>query len=231
MPTSLIRAIGALSDPTVRRVLWLGILGALAGFAVLAASIWLVLFRTDLIAVGWLDAVVDVLGGLAVLVLAWLLFPAVVVAVSGLLLDDVAAAVERRHYPHLPAPDEIGLVRSIGLSLRFFAVVVGLNLLALPIYIFVPALNLIVFYLLNGYLLSREYFELIAFRRMRRADARILRRRHGVRLFWVGIIIAFLSTVPLVNLLVPVVATAFMVHVFHAEIRKERDAGISWRER
>ncbi|HEV7370128.1 EI24 domain-containing protein [Arenibaculum sp.] len=225
MPTSLFRAFGALSDPAVRRVLWLGILGAVAGFLLVAGAAWFLLLGTELFAIGWLDAIVDVLGGLAALFLAYLMFPAIVIAVSGLLLDEVVDAVERRHYPRLPPAESLGLARSIGLSLRFLATVVGLNLLALPVYLFVPALNLVVFYLLNGYLLGREYFELVSFRRMPRQDATVLRRRHGVRLFWAGLAIAFLSTIPIVNLLVPVVASAFMAHVFYSELGFGRAGG------
>ena len=33
-------------------------------------------------------------------------------------------------------------------------------------------------------------------------------------MFWAGVLIAFLFTIPLVNLITPIVATAFMVHVF-----------------
>jgi CysZ protein len=218
MPTSLLRGFAALSDPTVRRVLWIGIAGALAAFLCLTAGAWYLLLHIDLLSAAWLDRALDLFGGLLVVAIAWLLFPAIVVGISGLLLDEVAAAVERRSYPGLPPPRELGLARSVWLSLRFFAVVVVLNLLALPVYLFVPALNLLVFYLLNGYLLGREYFELVALRRMEMAEAKVMRRTYGVRLFWAGIVIAFLSTIPLVNLLVPVVATAFMAHVFYGEI-------------
>ena len=42
-----------------------------------------------------------------------------------------------------------------------------------------------------------------------------MRKAHAAKLFGAGVIVAFFSTIPLVNLLVPVVATAFMVHIFH----------------
>lgn len=218
MPTSLLRGFAALSDPAVRRVLWIGMGGALAAFLCLTGGTWYLLLHVDLLTAAWLDRALDLFGGLLVVVIAYLLFPAIVVGVSGLLLDDVAAAVERRSYPGLPPARRMSVTRSIRLSLRFFAVVVALNLLALPVYLLVPALNLLVFYLLNGYLLGREYFELIALRRMGEAEAKVMRRTYGVRLFWAGIMIAFLSTMPLVNLLVPVVATAFMAHVFYGDI-------------
>jgi CysZ protein len=47
-----------------------------------------------------------------------------------------------------------------------------------------------------------------------------LRRRHGRTLFTAGLLIAFLLTIPIVNLLAPLIGTAVMVHVFET-IRRE----------
>jgi len=88
--------------------------------------------------------------------------------------------------------------------------------LALPIYLvffFLGPLNLFVFYALNGYLLGREYFELIAHRRMEPLQALHLRRAFQGQMFLAGVIITFLMTIPVVNLLAPVIATATMVHL------------------
>ena len=92
---------------------------------------------------------------------------------------------------------------------------IGLNLLALPllaVLVFIPPLNLVVFYGLNGYLLGREYYELVALRRMDLRQAGALRHRYAVPIFLAGVLITFFSTVPFLNLLTPVLATAFMVH-------------------
>jgi CysZ protein len=97
-----------------------------------------------------------------------------------------------------------------------------LNILALPLY-FVPIINVFVFYLLNGYLLGREYFELVAARRFDAAGTRRLRRKFRGRVMLAGVVIAFLLTVPIVNLVTPVVATGFMLHVF--ERLRRREAG------
>jgi uncharacterized protein involved in cysteine biosynthesis len=79
-----------------------------------------------------------------------------------------------------------------------------------------------VFYVLNGYLLGREYYETVALRRL---DARLageLRRRNRWRVFLAGVVITLMLTVPLLNLIAPVIATAFMVHIF--EIIRRRPA-------
>ncbi|QQP89427.1 EI24 domain-containing protein [Skermanella sp. TT6] len=214
MIPALVRAVGQLSDPPVRKVVWLSVLGAILGFLTMAGLVWILLFQTRLTELPWLDTTIDVLGGLGVFALAYLFFPAVVVTISGLLLERVAVSVERRHYPGLPPAEGQSLGAEIWNAVKFLALVVFLNLLVLPAYLF-PGINIAVFYILNGYLLSREYFELVALRRMTPAAARTMRKAHSAKLFLAGVIVAFFSTIPFVNLLVPVVATAFMVHIFY----------------
>ncbi|CAO3415208.1 EI24 domain-containing protein [Azospirillum doebereinerae] len=225
MIRALFLAFGQLSDPRSRRVVWVAVLSAAVAYAALAGVVWGVLFQTPLTDYAWVDSVIDLLGGLVVLLLAWLLFPATVGAVSSFFLDEVVARVEARHYPQLPPPRDNGWLGELGTALRFLALVLAVNIVALPIYIAAPGLNLVVFYTVNGYLLGREYFEMVAHRRMDRGEARALRRARPLKPFLAGVIIAFLSSIPFVNLLVPVVASAFMVHVLQSMTGHLRRAG------
>ena len=84
----------------------------------------------------WLDTGLAIAGSAAVLVLAWLLFPVAIAIALGFFADDVAEAVERRHYPDLPPPSGMGVSDSVWAALRFGAVALLLNLLVLPL---VPA--------------------------------------------------------------------------------------------
>ncbi len=202
-----------------------GVLSAALAYALLAGAVWWLLFRTPLTDYAWVDGIIDLLGGLVVLLLAWLLFPATVGTVSSFFLDEVVDRVEARHYPFLPPPRRYGLLVELATALRFLALVLAINILALPLYLAAPGLNLAVFYTVNGYLLGREYFEMVASRRMERRDARALRRAYPLKPFLAGVIIAFLSSIPFVNLLVPVVAAAFMVHVLHSMTGPLRRAG------
>ena len=51
-------------------------------------------------------------------------------------------------------------------------------------------------------------------RRLAPRPARRLRRAHRGRVLLAGIVVVFIMTIPVVNLIAPVLATAFMVHVF-----------------
>ncbi len=207
------KAIGQLGDPAIRRVMWLSIAVSLGVLVALWAGVGFLLTETTLFQTGWLDRAIDILGGVATLAISWFLFPVVISAFIGLVLERVAEAVERRYYPALPPAREIPTGEAVGGSLRFLAITVALNLVVL-VFLIVPPVFPFVFYAVNGYLLSREYFEVVAARRMTGPAASELRRRHMGRLFVAGVAVAFLLTVPIVNLLAPIIGTAAMVHIF-----------------
>lgn len=212
MFSAFARAIGQLPDRAVRRVVWMALGWTLAVFLALYAVVWFALAHTSIFANSWAEGVVDFLGIFAALGLTWILFPAVSGATVGLMLERVAIAVEARHYPGLPVARAGGLAEGLISGAKLTALMVVLNILALPLYLF-PVINFLVFYGMNGYLLGREYFELAALRRMAGAEARDLRKVRGLGVFLSGVVIAFLLTLPVVNLLAPIIGTAAMVHL------------------
>jgi uncharacterized protein involved in cysteine biosynthesis len=73
----------------------------------------------------------------------------------------------------------------------------------------------IVFWAVNGYLLGREYFTLAAMRHVGREGARALRRRHRGTIWLAGTLMAAPLSLPIVNLLIPVLGAATFTHLFH----------------
>jgi CysZ protein len=216
MLRALWRALAALAMPALRRIVALGLGLAALSYVLLWFAVAAVLYDTARFAWRPLDWLVEALGGLAVLALSWLMFPAVVTLVMGFFLDRIAAAVEALDYPGKGPPRRRPLSETIGALLRLGILTIALNLLALPLYLLVPGINLILFLALNGYLLGREYFEVVALRRLDAGAARAMRNRFGGRVFIGGVMIAGLFALPLANLVAPVIATAFMVHLFEA---------------
>lgn len=211
MLTAFAKGFAQLSDPRIRRLILLTVAIAIGVFVSLWIVVGLMLTETTLFSIGWLDTVVDVLGGAATLVVTLLLFPAVFSAVVGLFLDQVAAIVERQHYPGWPPARDSSLTENIIGSVKFLVTVIALNILVF-LFLLVPPLFPFVFLLVNGYLLGREYFEVAA---LRHADPRTVRgvwRQNRLRLVTAGILIALMLSVPLLNLVIPVVGTAAMVH-------------------
>src|SRR5262249_39648939 len=104
-------------------------------------------------------------------------------------------------------------------------VVLVVNVIALFL-LLVPGVNLIAFYAGNGYLLGREYFEMVAMRHLSPEEARRLRKSNLATVFLGGLIIAGLASVPIANLLTPLFATAFMVHVYKSLSRRAGPSGL-----
>ncbi len=227
MSAALAKAFAQLDDPRLRRILLWSVGLALGVLLAVGVLLWFVIVQFDLFSWAWLETLFEWGSGLAIAVLLILLFPAAVSATIGLFLEAVAEAVESRHYPGLAPPRAQSVHEAIVSGLRFALVAILLNLAALPVYIvgiFLPPLNFFVFYGLNGYLLGREYYETVALRRL---DARLageVRRRNNGRVFLAGVVITVMLTVPILNLIAPVIATAFMVHIFESIRRGEAPA-------
>jgi CysZ protein len=163
----------------------------------------------------WADALTTVAGllsgALLFVGLAFLLAP-ISALVAGFFVDDIAATVEREHYPSDPPGVPAPFWPSLGESLGFAGWALLVNLLAL-ILLLVPGVNLVAFFVGNGFLLGREYFHLAARRLLGPEGALALRERYGFQAFLGGLAVAGLLAVPFVNLLTPLFATALMVHL------------------
>lgn len=220
---SFFKALGQIGNPRFRRVMGLGVLLALAllaavyaGFLVLINS--LVPGTIDLIFVGPITGIDALLGwGSLFLMLGLSVFLMVPVAsaFSGLFLEDIADAVEDRHYPGLPPVTPVRLGDSLVDSLNFLGLVIAANVLALVLYIFAGPFIPVVFWAVNGWLLGREYFTLVATRRIGRERAKALRAQNSGRIWLAGILMAAPLSVPLVNLVIPVLGVATFTHLFH----------------
>jgi CysZ protein len=219
MLIALCRAVYALSTPPLRRIVALSFALAVLTFILLWLAVAGLLYNTAFFDWRPLNWLADAMGGLAVLALSWLFFPAVVTLIMSFFLERVAAAVEALDYPGYGPPRPQPIREILRAMLRLTGLTLLLNLLALPAYLLLPGINLFLFLALNGYLLGREYFEVVALRRLDAAATRAARNRFGLRVFLGGVVIAALFALPLVNLVAPVVATAFMLHLFEALYR------------
>ncbi len=217
MISAFTKAIQQLPDPAFRRVLTLGVGITLGVFIAVSTVAWNAVGQLALTDIDWLNWIVTELGPYAAVLLLWVFFHAIASLVISIFLDDIVDAVDALHYPNDPPGTPLGLTQSLAISARFTGVVVLANLVALPLYllfIIFPPINLFIFYGLNGYLLSREYFELVALRHLDAASAGRLRKANRGRLLVAGVVITFLLTIPIVNIVAPIIATASMDHIF-----------------
>jgi len=143
------------------------------------------------------------------------LFLAAPVAASfaGLFSEQVSERVEAAHL--YPRGRGLGFLEGLSDSLVVLGAVVLVSIAVLVVTPFVGPLAPVLFYGANGWLLGREFFHMAARRHLPSDRADALRRDRGGAVMALGVGIALLLTVPLLNILVPVLAAAAYTHLFH----------------
>ncbi len=214
MVHAAITALGDVFSPPFRSVLWksLGLTAML--FGVMFLALWGFFALTTLVPWPWLETVIAIAAGLGLLAVFVVLAVPVTAMFAGLYLDRIAGRIEEIHYPRDPPGRPPPTPAAILSGLQFALVALLVNVLALPFLFF--AVGAAVMLVANAYLLSREYFEMIGLRHMTRPEALALRKANRRRIFVAGFIPSALALVPLANLLLPLFATSYFVHLFKA---------------
>lgn len=223
MGRDFLRALAQTGDPQFLRVVLLGLLLALALlFATGAGFVWLVGWLVpESLTLPWIGVVGGISlvasAGSVALMLGLSVFLMIPVAAlfSGLFLEQVSDAVEARWYPHLPPAAGLSFADGLIDAVNLFALLIAANAVALILYFFAGPLAPLVFWAVNGLLLGREYFGLVAARRLGRAGAKALRSQHAAQIWLAGTLMAVPLSVPVLNLVVPVLGAATFTHMFH----------------
>jgi len=210
-----LRALAQMDDPVFLGAVWRSVAWTLAGFCALAALlVWG--GHAALAAHGWLGWLGGAVGGIGAALLALYLFLPLAGVVALLFANRVAAAVEWRFYPGLPpaqpAPFAQQAWDGIALGLRVLAwQVLTLVLLVTPL----APIAAPVGWLISAWSVGRGLFVAVAMRRMDRGHASAAYRGLRPAVLAQGALMAVASLVPVLNLFVPVLGTAAMVHVLH----------------
>ena len=222
--TAFFKAVSQLPDPRFRSVLWRGIgltIALLIG--IYAALLWLIEWLTaepiTLPGVGEITWLGDLLswGSLGVvIILSMFLMVPLASAITSLFLDEVAQAVEDKHFPSLPDVPRVSFWDGLRDTVNFLGVLIAANIFAIILYAIFPFAAFFIFYALNGFLLGREYFQLAAMRRIGRAGAKELGKQHRAKIWLAGCLMAVPLTFPLINLVIPILGAATFTHLYHA---------------
>ena len=210
MTRAMTAVLGGLKDVIFGRLTWLALInlvvaGTITVFAARAGLRYLVPLIPD--GGGWLAYVStagEFVAGVAVVVLAIALSPAISMVVGGVMFDFAAERVEKKiDAPKARAvPIQEGMLNGARIALPALA----LNLIVIPLY-FIPVVNALTFYSLNGFLMGREYATITAARHMCYQDAVSFRKRHGAAVFMVGLACS------LVPFLAPLVGASAMTRL------------------
>jgi CysZ protein len=221
MFSALILTVRQLGDPAILWVLAKSLALTVLAFLILGAGL-VAGARWASAAYGW-----GTEGGLAAAALAaiagvaaaWLLFRAVAVPIIGFFADEVVAAIEQRHYPAAAqAARTTSVAVSVRLGLASLARLIGINLLALPLYgvlLFTAIGPVLLFVAINALLLGRDLGEMVAVRHLdSEARPAWLRETRGERAL-LGLGVTGLFLLPVVNFVAPILGAGLATHMFH----------------
>ncbi len=187
-------------------------LAALVGFVVLATSFAGIIAShlSDPAMASW----VPMLSGFSAALFAYALFPGIMPIFVNFFDAKIATLIEKKDYP-AARPIDPSFWPEFWHDVRFSLRAIGLNILVLPLYL-IPLVNLFVFYALNGHLLGKEFFVMVARRYLPIEEALLLRKTHGRTIFAGGVMLTLLATIPILNLFAPFWGIALMTHLYHS---------------
>lgn len=221
----LLRALAQFDDPAFTGVLLRSVGLALLSFvAIGAACAWGV--QTLLHASGWTGWLVGLLSTAGTALLALWLFLPTAMLIATLYIERIASAVDRRWYPGLPPPNGAALSIQLWDSLALAGRVLLLNLVAVVLALGIPGVGLFLGWFISGWAFGRGLFVAVAMRRMGLLQARAAYAALRGPVLLQGVLMAFAGSIPGVNLLVPIVGTAVMVHVLNVALMGARHTGV-----
>ena len=217
-------ATAQLFDKSLQKIVFVSLILSVLLWVTLWSLVGITLSQPELFSTGWFYGALDwvlikitsIFGSILILALTWLLFPSIVTLTITFFLERVINAVERKHYPNLKPQRHQNTLEVIRITVKFMLLSVSVNILVIPLYavfFFLGPANLLIFYVVNGYLLGKEYFELVAYRRLEPNKVNSLFNLSRGSIFRVGIISALLMTVPIINMVAPIISVAAMVHL------------------
>ena len=215
-----------LFHPKFRSVFFTAVIAAAVTLAALL-YVLKIYWPTDLsYGFSWLEWLDEAGFWLVAMVGSYVLFPAVATLVMGFLSDKIALAVEEEYYPHRIGMRKVPVLDVVFGSVKLLLLMVIINLIALVPYILLLATagtgTFLLFIAVNGFLLGREYFEMVGIRHMDTRSLNRLRAQNSGKVFVAGAVIAGLFAVPFLNILAPIIGTSVMTHIFQHLLSAER---------
>ena len=88
-----------------------------------------------------------------------------------------------------------------------------INILILPLYLLLPFANIIIFVVVNGLLIGREFCGNFLIQFFEKNQIELINLRLGNKIYILGVFVVVLYTIPFVNLLAPTIANLLFSHL------------------
>ncbi|HXM00897.1 MAG TPA: EI24 domain-containing protein [Rhizomicrobium sp.] len=214
MFASVGKAVGMIFDPALFGVVLKSLALTLILFIVLFLGLQWGLHHVPPLHWPWLNTAIDWIASLALVVLLFIVGAPVAALFGTFFLGGVAKSVERKYYPaDAPSPGA-PFFSSLFVALRFTGLVIVATFALLPFDVILPGVGSAATLVMDGWLLGREYFELVALRHLSRGEADDMRKRHRFAILGGGVLLALLTYIPFADLIAPLFGAALMTHLF-----------------
>lgn len=222
----LLRALGQIGDRPFLGVLLRCLAWSVACFFALHVfAVWAV--ERLLPWRGLLGWAMDFIASVGVsLLTAWLFLPLAAV-IATLYIDRIAAAVEHRYYPGLPPAQPASIAAQLWDGICLGMRILWLNMLALVLALILPGIGILLAWAVAAYAMGRGLFVMVAMRRMPRGAANLAYRNGRGIIFAYGGLMALAAYLPLLNLFIPIIGTAAMVHILDLALARTQE--MAWR--
>ena len=206
-----------LLDPNMRMVFLKTVSISIIVILSVAMIIWGLFNSVQIFELNFLNKLISWAVSIILFITASAVLGPLMAVLGSIYSEEIAHHVEKKHYPNRVGHRFVGVTESIKTGGHLLLKSLLVNTLLIPIYIvggFFPIISVLIFFGVNGYLLGREFFEIVASRHIGR-DERVLfwKTNRGGSIF-VGVIIVCFSTVPLLNLVSAMLGVIITTHFF-----------------
>lgn len=212
--TAFFKSIAQIKDP---KFIWIvvksSILTALVFLGISVLFGWGLGNFWSWVGLPFMSFVVTIGGFFTFLAGIWVFGPAVIITINSIFLSDIIRAVEKKYYPNDLHGKEPTFFDDFSTTFNLVCVQIILNICIVP-FLFFPPVYFILYWFINAYLFGREYFELVFSRFLKKKERHRLKTNYKIHLYFHGLITAILFTLPLINIFVPLISTASMLHVY-----------------
>ena len=206
-----------LLDPNMRILFLKTVFITITVILCVAMIIWGLFNSVQIFELNFLNKLISWAVGAILFITASAVLGPLMIVVAGIYSEDIAHRVEKKHYPNQVGQRFVGVAESIKTGGRLLLKSFIVNILFTPIYIvggFFPIIGILIFFGVNGYLLSRELFEIVASRHLGGDDRVLFWKANRKGSIFVGVLIICLSTVPLLNLISAMLGVIITTHFF-----------------
>jgi CysZ protein len=208
-----------IAAPDFRALLWrtilltfllLLVIGGLLAWAVNAFVLDGAMVRALANDYPWAQGIIYFVAGAGFFFIMFVIALPILRFVAGRFAGQIAEIVEKNHETRLPP--RLGAVEAPADTLRFTLRTWLLNIVLLPLAL-VPVVGFAILFAVNGYNLGREYYALASNRYRDPPQTEARRKRRRLLVWGGGMVIAALSSVPILNLLAPAYGVLLMLEL------------------